>query len=956
MSMKNEFRLVEDRMNLLHEQLQQLMRNAWLPHLVLALCCLCGVLLFDQTLGHRSLLVIGGVLTALAAQRWLTARLYQVATPEQQAGYAGWRTLQLLSALLTGGLAAVLIYLLLLQASGWQQMLLLAMLVSLEVSFWLASASCMLTFLSYATPVALASGLVFLHSDSTGSRYFAAFFGGLMVVELLTAMRISALHTNKLMLKRLLFQTREQSSRDIHALQQQLARLRTSEQALQLQLNSSQAHLEHNADEQNHALRQALDKLRTSEERLQMALEASGLALWDWDLVTGRIHHTASDKLLGVSEERASQLLADLRPLMHPDDRPLLQAAMVGHLRGETGDYSIEYRIRHADGHWVWIEDSGRAISRDANDRVLRMLGTRRDISERRKHKEELQLASIVFDTASEAIMILDWRLEQLAVNQTFTRITGFAGEDSQPFRKHLKQTLLEPMLDEIMGSLYGQGDWHGELSGVRADGSTFPLRLRLKAVHDRKGDGLTHVVAFISDLTQFRQTQQRLDYLACHDELTGLTNRNRFHQQLQDMSRVEDRSSAGLALLQIDLDRFKLLNECFGMDTGDEVLRIVGRRLQRFEGPQRSLARLGGDEFVMIVYEGSSTEELGRLADEVLAVLCAPFATAGQELLLSASVGISQMADDCLDTHGLLNRAALALAHAKYLGGNTWQLYRDEMSVDGGERLQLEQQLRRGLKEGHVRAHYQPKLCLKDNRIYAMEALARWQHPELGTISPAQFIPLAEETGLIGELSETILHQACSQARAWLDAGTPVQVSVNLSVQHLRQGNVLALVRQALAQAGLPASMLELELTESQLLDGSDGLLDTIVELRGLGVEIAVDDFGTGYSSLGYLKQLPANCLKIDRSFVHDLAAGNKGEAITRAIIAMAHGLSLNVVAEGVETPEQLEMLRNMGCDAVQGYLIARPAAAQDLEPLLRAQGRLAGMPADNETELPTR
>lgn len=260
-------------------------------------------------------------------------------------------------------------------------------------------------------------------------------------------------------------------------------------------------------------------------------------------------------------------------------------------------------------------------------------------------------------------------------------------------------------------------------------------------------------------------------------------------------------------------------------------------------------------------------------------------------------------------------------------------------MSVDGGERLRLEQQLRRGLKEGHVRAHYQPKLRLKDNRIYAVEALARWQHPELGTISPAQFIPLAEETGLVAELSEAILYQACRQARAWLDAGMPLQVSVNLSVQHLRQGNVLALVRKTLAEVGLPAGMLELELTESQLLDGSRGLLEAIAELRALGVEIAVDDFGTGYSSLGYLKQLPANCLKIDRSFVQDLVVDSKGEAITRAIIAMAHGLSLHVVAEGVETPDQLEMLRNMGCDAVQGYLIAQPVAAQELEPLLCAQ-----------------
>ncbi len=946
MSMRNEFRLVEDRMTLLHEQLQQLMRKAWLPHLVLALCCLGGVLAFSHALSHDRLLAIGGCLAGLAAQCWLTLKMYRIAA-QKTPSYAGWRSLQLLSALFTGGLSAVLAYLLLLHANGWEQMLLLAILLSLGASFWLASAGCMLTFLSYATPVALASALVFFHSENPDSRYFAAFFVGLVIMGLLAAMRISTLHTSKLRLKRQLTQKREQSVREAQELQQQLVRLRAREQALQTQLESSQAYLETSVSEQNRALRQTLDKLRTGEERLQMALEVSGLALWDWDLVTGRIHHTASEKLLGVSEEQASQLLADLRPLVHPDDRSRLQTVMVAHLRGETEDYRIECRIRHADGHWVWIEDCGRAISRDASGRVLRMLGTRRDISERRKNQEEQQLASIVFDTAGEAIMILDARLQLLTVNRTFTRITGFTADQGQQFRAHLEQTLLAPVLDEVMACMRGQGDWHGEMSGIRADGSSFPLRLRLKAVHGRNDAGLTHIVVFFSDLTQFRQTQQRLDYLACYDELTGLINRNRFHQQLQDVSRKEGQSSARLALLHIDLDRFKLLNECFGTNIGDEVLRLVGRRLQRFAGSQHSLARLGGDEFVMIVSGGGSTEELGRLADEVLATLCAPFAAAGQELLLSASVGISLKLDDSLDANTLLNRAAMALAHAKYLGGNTWQLYRDEMSVDGSERLRLEQQLRRGLKEGHVSAHYQPKLCLQENRIYAVEALARWQHPELGMISPAQFIPLAEETGLIGELSETILHQACSQAKAWLDAGTPVQVSVNLSVQHLRQGNVLNLVRQALEQADLPAGMLELELTESQLLDGSNGLLDTIAELRALGVEIAVDDFGTGYSSLGYLKQLPANCLKIDRSFVHDLAPGNKGEAITRAIVAMAHGLSLKVVAEGVETPEQLEMLRNMGCDAVQGFLIARPAVAGDLESQLRVQSGLVEVPA---------
>lgn len=735
-----------------------------------------------------------------------------------------------------------------------------------------------------------------------------------------------------------LLQVRKQQDQEIQEQQRELARLRTREQTLQLQVSSLQAHLEHSSSEQSQTLQLAYDKLRTSEERLQRALDASGLSLWDWDLNTGRVHHTGSDRLLGLDAVQAGRVLTDLRPLMHPDDLPILREAMTKHLRQKTDDYRVEYRIRHADGHWVWIEDRGQVISRDGAGRALRMLGTRRDVTERRRHEENLQLASMVFETSNEAIMVMDAGLQILTANQAFVHSTGYAKGDEQQFGEHLYQALQQVGLEDVWQELHEKGSWHADVVGKRQSGSTFPLRLRLHAVRTHGSDELAYVVAFFSDQTQFRETQKKLEYLARHDELTGLANRSLFHQRLQDASQQASVTAGGLALLHIDLDRFKLLNECFGTETGDEVLRIVGRRLQRFASPQRSLARLGGNEFVMVVTGlVGAQDELETLAEDVLRVLRAPFVTAGEELLLCASIGISLISDENPDAHALLNCAGIALAHAKYMGGNTWQLYRKDMLADGGGvRLQLEQQLRRGLKEGHVKAHYQPKLCLQTNRIYGVEALARWYHPERGMISPVEFIPLAEETGLIAELSEIILRQACTQAKAWHDAGTTLQVSVNLSVQHLRQGSVLQLVCEALEGSGLPAHLLELELTESQLLDGSERLLNTIADVRALGVQIAVDDFGTGYSSLGYLKQLPADCLKVDRSFIHDLTGSSQDAAIIQAIITMAHGLNLKVVAEGVETQEQLGALRAMGCDAVQGFLIARPARAEELQPVL--------------------
>lgn len=745
-----------------------------------------------------------------------------------------------------------------------------------------------------------------------------------------------------------LLQVRKQQDQEIQEQQRELARLRTREQTLQLQVSSLQAHLEHSSSEQSQTLQLAYDKLRTSEERLQRALDASGLLLWDWDVQNNQVYHSGADMLLGLDAVQAGRVLADLRPWVHPDDLSAVREAMTTHLRQQSSDYRVEYRIRHADGHWIWIEDRGQVISRNAAGRALRMLGTRRDITERRQHEENLQLASMVFETSNEAIMVMDADLHILTVNQVFVRSTGYAKGSEQQFGEHLYRALQQIGLEEIQHELNDKGSWHADVTGKRYSGGTFPLRLRLHAVRAHGSDELAYVVGFFSDLTQFRETQQRLEYLARHDELTGLPNRSLFRQRLQDASQQAGVTEEALALLHIDLDRFKLLNECFGTETGDEVLRIVGRRLQRFTSPQRSLARLGGNEFVMVVTEVGAQDELEALAENVLRVLRAPVVTAGEELLLSASIGISVGSGDDLDVHALLNTAGSALERAKYMGGNTWQLYRKDMLVDGGGvRLQLEQQLRRGLKEGHVQAHYQPKFCLKSNRVYGVEALARWYHPERGMISPVEFISLAEETGLIAELSEIILRQACTQGKAWLDAGIELQVAVNLSVQHLRQGNVLQLVCAVLEDSGLPAHLLELELTESQLLDGSERLLDTIADVRALGVQIAVDDFGTGYSSLGYLKQVPADSLKVDRSFIHDLSDNSQDAAITQAIITMAHGLNLKVVTEGVETQEQLDALRAMGCDAVQGYLIASPAPAAELQSVLLQGGNgLTGKP----------
>lgn len=452
---------------------------------------------------------------------------------------------------------------------------------------------------------------------------------------------------------------------------------------------------------------------------------------------------------------------------------------------------------------------------------------------------------------------------------------------------------------------------------------------------------GATEHMASLAESSQVSVTRKQLEYLMRHDGLTGLMNRGLFRQTVQErIAGLEQRGQGLLVLMCLDLDRFKVLNESLGGNVGDEILRQVSRRLQHLAAPVQAMARSAGDEFMLLWTGLSSQAEAEAAAERILQGLRQPFILERQELLLSLSMGLALLEPGRrVDADVLLSQAGQAWRHAKYLGGDRYQLYHTDLPLVGAERLVLEQQMRRGLKEGHFQAFYQPKVRLVDGLPYAVEALARWVHPERGMISPAEFIPLAEETGLIGELSEQIFFQACRQAQSWHAQGMPVQVSVNLSAQHLRGGSVLGLVRRILEETGLPAALLELELTESQLPDDLEQLVHILKVFHLMGVQVAIDDFGTGYSSLSYLKRLPVSGLKIDQSFIREMTTGSRDVTIVRSIISLAHSLDLHVVAEGVETREQMQLLKTMECDAIQGYYIARPMPAQEVTVLLNRQ-----------------
>ncbi len=552
--------------------------------------------------------------------------------------------------------------------------------------------------------------------------------------------------------------------------------------------------------------------------------------------------------------------------------------------------------------------------------------------------KSPPRLAATVFDAASEGIVIFDPDYCILTVNQAFSRVSGYLPEDvigrrvtdiasSRDARRHFQA---------IHQSLEQTGQWQGELVEARKNGELYPQWLQLNVVLDKAGK-LSHIVGFFSDLSSRRAAEERMRYLAHFDELTGLANRSLFNERLREARERVRSGGRSLALLHINLDRFKLLNESLGHEIADQLLRHIARRLSNAMPEADTIARLSGDEFAVLFDGYSNLSSLARVTSRLLGKLRVPLSVAGHELVISASVGISLLSDSAREVPALVSQANMAMQHAKHLGGNNFQFFTQSLQASTLERLQLEIQLRRAVDEQQLQVFYQPKLCLRTGRLDSAEALVRWHHPQRGMVAPGEFIGLAEETGLISAIGEFVLRKACWQACEWQRQGmAPIRVSVNLSVHQLRQGKLVSLVRQVLEETGLSPQWLELELTESQLLDSVEHIIATFQQLRDLGVKLAIDDFGTGYSSLSYLRRFPVDYVKIDRAFISGLGDGTEDAAIIQAIISMAHSLGLKVVAEGVENQSQLEFLRSHGCDEVQGYLISRPIEATAMAGIL--------------------
>lgn len=574
-----------------------------------------------------------------------------------------------------------------------------------------------------------------------------------------------------------------------------------------------------------------------------------------------------------------------------------------------------------------------------------------RDISEHKRTGERLHTLSHAVEQSPVAVVIADVAGHAEYVNPRFTQMTGYAAEEVLGTRTPLlNPQVLSPETIEHIWRTVKQGDvWRGEYSTVRKNGEIFWESAQISAI--RHGDGaIAYLIGLKEDVTEHKVAQDRIRFLAYHDQLTRLPNRVCFQERLDQSLVLAQRHQQPVAVLLLDLDHFKRINDFFGHRVGDGLLQLISERLKTclrnaardadsdaHVASRDMLARLEGDEFSVLLGITKGPWDAEQVSKRILETLSAPYDVEGVEIFMSASVGIAVFPHDGGNAETLLKHANTALNHAKQQGRNTHRFYSAWMDAASAQRLSLENQLRRALKREEFSLYYQPQVKLDGGQVVGAEALLRWRNPQLGIVAPAEFIPLAEDLGLINAIGEWVLHTACAQNYAWQAMGLPpISVAVNLSKQQLHNRSLLLMIADALGQTGLAPEGLELELTESMLMQDPDITAQILAKIRHLGVRIAMDDFGTGYSCLSYLMQLPLDTLKIDRSFLANLAENTRKAAIVRTIIALARHLKLQVVAEGVEWQQQINFLDQEGCDMVQGYLTGPPLNAEKFGELL--------------------
>jgi len=684
--------------------------------------------------------------------------------------------------------------------------------------------------------------------------------------------------------------------------------------------------------------------LRASDERFRQFFNNSPMVMTFIDL-TGKFVDVNESfcKLFGYS--RGELLGMSVRDLTPPEYMKETLEKLGRLMEGEIESFQIEKKYLAKDGG---IVQALVMVSRldDEEGAPKYFFAQLIDVSERKRAEAELQLAAHVFETAIEGVVITDPDAIIQWVNPAVTTITGYSagemiGKKTSVFRSNHHDS---EFYRGLWSSLATTGQWQGEIWNRRKDGEVYVQWQSIMAIRN-EFDEIVRFVSVFHDLTELHRSKKEVKYQAHHDALTGLPNRRLFTKQLNEAIKRAERSEKALAVLFIDVDNFKHINDSHGHLAGDKLLEGLVVRLVGSLREVDIASRFGGDEFTIFVENMESENDATKTAQRVMEALSEPFLFKEGELIVTVSVGIALFPSDGETSEALMNNADTAMHYAKDLGRNNYQMFNQAMNDKAVRRLQVERDLRTAIDEGEIVAYYQPKVDLASGRVSGMEALVRWRKRDGEVVSPAEFMPLAEETGLIVKVDELMIHKACQFARSVNNGVTtqnPLTVSVNLSAKDLERDDLVECIVDAVQENGIKSRFMELEVTESAIIRNVDRASEILGSLRGCDFNISIDDFGTGYSSLNYVTRLPINIIKIDRAFIRDLTADHKAQSVARAIILMAHELGMSVVAEGVETLEQLEFLRSINCDTIQGYLFSPPLPEDRMLQLLGEDRRL--------------
>lgn len=693
------------------------------------------------------------------------------------------------------------------------------------------------------------------------------------------------------------------------------------------------------------AIRYAIERsrvevaLRLSEDRFRAVFQNAGVGVVLSE-ADGRIvqANPAFCSMIGYAE--AEVVSRSFRDFSHPEDAARADALRAEMRAGGRDSYNLTKRYLARDGRVVWGRLTVTAVREsDADGSEVRFAVTVvEDVTERKRLEDHMRLAATVFENSGDGLFVTDDHCNIVHVNPAFTEITGFDPEDVLGKTPKVLSSGRHDheFYERMWESLRDSGKWQGEIWDRRKSGEMFAGWQNIAAVRNSLGE-LTNYVAVISDITSRKQVEERLSYQANHDPLTRLPNRTLFHERLSRAVARAHRNQSLVALLFIDLDKFKEVNDTLGHLAGDMLLQQVAERLTGATRQGDTVARLAGDEFTVILEDVQDPRDAAVVAHKILHMLVEDFDLAGHTAHISSSIGVALYPADAGDPQSLIKLADAAMYRAKHLGRNCCQFHSEAVNAQAFERLALENGLRLALEHNEFTVHYQPIFDITTGQVVAVEALLRWRHPEVGMVVPGQFIALADETGLIVPIGRWVLRTACAQVQAWRQSGFPdLELHVNLSGRQLRDPDLLGQISEALEECGLPPAALVLEVPESSAVDKGHDPAAIFARFAALGLGLGIDEFGSGYSSFAFLRRLPANALKIAQAFVRSVANSTDDAEIVTAIVAVARGLHMSVIAPGIETAEQLAFLASFGCDRVQGFLLARPMPPEDMASLL--------------------